>query len=319
MTAPVVSVVTSVYQGREHLRASLESVLAQELRDLELVVIDDGSRDGSAELLRELSARDPRVRVLRQENQGLTRSLVRGCAEARGEFIARHDADDRSEPARLARQVERLRADPSLAFVSCFSRMLGPRGELLLEITRPAEAAEATGALFLGRAGPPGHGSVTFRADAYRRAGGYRPAFRFAQDADLWLRLAEQGRLAYVPEFLYAFGVAEDGTSAERRAQQRRLHALALGCRAARARGASEDALLAEAARVSAEPPPATRRFDPGNSYFIGKCLLDRRDRRCFGYLRRSASRRPWSFRPWAALALAALVLGRASDHGPAR
>jgi glycosyltransferase involved in cell wall biosynthesis len=103
MPVPRISVVTSVYNGERYLRESLESVLSQEGVDLELIVVDDGSEDSTPEILADSATRDPRLRVLTQENRGLTVALIRGCAEARGEFIARHDLDDLSLPGRLRR------------------------------------------------------------------------------------------------------------------------------------------------------------------------------------------------------------------------
>src|SRR5947208_3071693 len=100
-----VSVVTAVYNGGRYLRPALASILEQDGVALELVVVDDGSTDDTAAILDELARRDERVRVLRQPNQGLTDALVRGCSEARGEFIARQDADDVSLPGRLAKEV----------------------------------------------------------------------------------------------------------------------------------------------------------------------------------------------------------------------
>jgi glycosyltransferase involved in cell wall biosynthesis len=307
MTSPVVSIVTSVHNGGERLRPSLESVLTQSLLDLELIVVDDGSHDDSRAVLEDLARQDGRVRPLVQENQGLTRALIRGCAAARGQFIARHDSDDCSLPGRLERQVTLLRSDPRLALVSCWSRILGPRGEHLVNVQRPADSSEATRQLLESNAGPF-HGSVMFRRDAYERVGGYRPAFRYAQDWDLWLRLIDAGRIAYVPEFLYALHVGEASISARHRDQQVRLLQLALACRAARLRGESETTLLGEAERVSSQPALPTARAEADTSYFIGRCLAKRRDRRAIPYLWRSACRQRWMPRPWLALAAAWLL-----------
>src|SRR4051812_12365063 len=115
---PVVSVVTSVHNGAAYLRDSLHSVLDQEGVAFEVIALDDGSTDGTPDILRQLAA-GGRLRVISQENQGLTRALHTGCLAARGEFIARHDADDRSLPGRLAKQAALLRADPSLSMASC--------------------------------------------------------------------------------------------------------------------------------------------------------------------------------------------------------
>jgi hypothetical protein len=138
---------------------------------------------------------------------------------------------------------------------------------------------------------------------------GYRPEFRYAQDWDLWLRLAEVGQFACVPQFGYAYRVSESSISAFRRQQQLRLAEIARACRGARGRGEAETSLLADAARVSVLPPPLRKMAAP-NGYFIGKCLLDRRDRRATSYLIRSLRANPYSLRRWLAL-VAARVLCR--------
>src|SRR5438128_1485891 len=115
MCLPVVSVVTSVYNGERYLLPSLESVLGQQGVDLELVVVNDGSTDRTGQILDDLASRDNRLRVLHQTNRGLTEALARGCSEARGRYIARHDADDLSLPGRLRRQQRLLDGDPGLS------------------------------------------------------------------------------------------------------------------------------------------------------------------------------------------------------------
>jgi glycosyltransferase involved in cell wall biosynthesis len=314
---PELSIVASVYNGGSHLRPSLASVLEQTGLSFELVAIDDGSTDDSGRVLDEAARADARVRVFHQENQGLTRALMRGCVEARGRFIARHDPDDLSLPGRFARQYELLTSDSSLNMVSCWSRAVGPDGEKLFETVRPADATTATAALRDHGDGPPGHGTVMFRADNYRSVGGYRPAFRVAQDWDLWLRLVERGRIAYVPDFLYVYRVEEQSISARQRDQQLRLLDLTRRCAAARTRGESEEPLLAEAARISAEPASPSGRSPLGNNYFIGKCLFDRRDRRALKYLRRCVRLAPWNMRHWAALAGASLLCRSATVDVP--
>src|SRR5262249_20822617 len=152
-----------------------------------------------------------------------TEALIAGCAAARGRFIARHDSDDVSLPGRLERQADLLTSDPALAMVSCGTRAIGPGGETLFENHRRADPADATRRLREERLGPGAHGSVMFRADAYRRVGGYRAPFRYAQDWDLWLRLTEVGRFDHVPEVLYAYRVTPDSISGLKRRQQEEL------------------------------------------------------------------------------------------------
>lgn len=93
--SPTVSVVMSVFNGARYLSASIASILSQEDVDFELIIVDDGSTDATPGLLAEFAARDARVRVIRQDNSGITQALIRGCAAARGTFIARQDADDK--------------------------------------------------------------------------------------------------------------------------------------------------------------------------------------------------------------------------------
>lgn len=304
---PLVSVVTSAYNVGRYVRRSLDSVLGQDLEDLELIVVDDGSTDETTRYLEEVEREDRRVRLYRRTNQGLTAALVLGCSVSRGRYIARHDADDLSLPGRLRKQAGLLSSEPSLSLVSCHAYVVGPDGELLLEEEGPTATAEATEALRSRGRGPNGHGSAMFRADDYRAVGGYRGPFRFAQDWDLWLRLTERGGFAFVPEFLYAYRYEERGISAVRKRQQQALYELAMAAREARAAGASEDDILAQAATVSTRTGPPGAGALPG-SYFIGKCLLDRRDRRALRYLTACRREAPLSPRVWLALAAAALL-----------
>src|SRR5262245_61573626 len=89
---PDVSVVMSVYNGADKLGETIDSILSQDGISLEFIVVNDGSNDESEGFLNNCAKRDPRIRVLHQENQGLTRALINGCALARGEYIARQDA-----------------------------------------------------------------------------------------------------------------------------------------------------------------------------------------------------------------------------------
>jgi glycosyltransferase involved in cell wall biosynthesis len=309
VTAPLVSVVTGVYNGGTDLRPSLESVLDQRGVEFELIVVDDGSTDDTPVLLDELARRDPRVRAIRQENQGLTRALIRGCAEARGEFIARHDGDDLSLPGRLERQARRLQDDPSLCLVSCWATARGPGDELLLEICRSEEPDAATDGLLNRYEGPPHHGSVMFRRSCYERVGGYRAEFYFAQDSDLWLRLGEVGQLAYEQDFLYSFRVGEGSISSRWRAVQHALGELAHECQAARRAGKREDEPLRRAAALRPGLVPSARPDLTAGAYFVGRCLLARRDPRARRYFRKVLARRPWSLKAWASL-LQSLVPG---------
>src|SRR5690242_17856980 len=127
-----ISVVMSAYNHAHFLREAVESVLAQEGVSFEFIVINDGSTDDSGRILEEYAARDPRMRVVHQVNQGLTRSLITGCAQAHGRYIARQDSDDISFPGRLHRLARELDACPQVVMVSSHAVTMGPKGEVLV-------------------------------------------------------------------------------------------------------------------------------------------------------------------------------------------
>jgi FkbM family methyltransferase len=169
-----VSVVMSVYNGAEHLAPTIDSILAQTERDLELVVTDDGSTDATPEILRDYAARDSRVRVIAQKNTGLTRALIAGCAAARAPLIARHDAGDLSHPERIAKQAALFDQWPERLSRPHGSISWGPRSEYL-HSSRDARDAHAR-AFRLTKHPPlidgPSHpGTVLFRREVYARVG----------------------------------------------------------------------------------------------------------------------------------------------------
>lgn len=298
----------SVHNGERDILRAANSILGQAGVSLELIVVDDGSSDGTPGILQRLAQSDARVRVHAQANQGLTRALIFGCAQARGRYIARQDSDDVSLPGRLRRQLDLLESDPGLAFVSCWSEVEGPGGETVMTHQRPEDSCEATDWLMRRRIGPPGHGSVMFRRDVYEHAGGYRALFYYAQDSDLWVRLALHGRLAYVPAVLYRYRI--DPASISSRCTHIRADYERLVNRLHVARHAGEDEAAIIAATVLPDPKPgANGASSPGDTlYFIGRNLLARRDARALGYLWRAVRAQPSHWRAFVLL-LPALAL----------
>jgi glycosyltransferase involved in cell wall biosynthesis len=312
MTAPLVSVVMSVFNGEACLGAAVESILNQEGVELEVVIVNDGSTDGSGSILDALAASESRLRVIHQGNGGLTRALIRGCNEARGDFIARQDADDISLPGRLTQQARALGSDDSLSFVACTARAMAPGGERLWEIRRSGDPVEATNRLLLCREGPPCHGSVMFRKAAYEAVGGYRWQFWFAQDSDLWLRMAERGGFRCLPECLYQLGIGEGSISSRYRRVQNEFGELGHACRRRRLQGESERPTLAEAEEL-------TQRLASGGlgrgrrgscAYMIGRWLLAERNPAAIRYLLRATKSEPWNLKAWLSLVRARRTLG---------
>ncbi|MBV8753423.1 MAG: glycosyltransferase [Hyphomicrobiales bacterium] len=201
--APRVSVVLPVYNGEAFLTEALNSILAQSFRDFELIAIDDGSSDASGEILARLAKADSRVIVLVQENAGIIASLNRGLALARGEFIARMDADDVAHPERFARQVAFLDTRPDVAVVGCAVTLIDEIGKPIRDVDYPG--TPETVAAFLETGSALAHPAVMMRRDTVRAVGGYRAAYRHAEDYDLWLRLAPRYPLANLPDRLLRY------------------------------------------------------------------------------------------------------------------
>jgi glycosyltransferase involved in cell wall biosynthesis len=187
--SPRVTVLVAVKDGLPWLRDAVESVLSQTYADFELLLVDDGSTDGSADAAE--SYGDPRIRVLRNErNLGQVPSLNRGLHEARGEYVARLDADDVCLPGRLERQLALLESDPSVALVGTWMDVVDERGRLWGRLRgHVRDYPEFVFAVLADRY-PWGHPSLMFRRDVVLRLGGYDEALAPAEDKDLYRRLA---------------------------------------------------------------------------------------------------------------------------------
>lgn len=313
---PDISVVMSVYNGAAELRRSVDSILSQEGVNLELIVINDGSTDQSFSILQEYAAKDVRIRLINQENQGLTRALSVGCAAARGEFIARQDAGDISLPGRLRKQLDLIRQNPDSAFVSCGTRFVGPMGEHLYEVSRTTGDATAN-LLTLDKhkiSGPSSHPSTLFSRNLYDRAGGYRPAFYFAQDLDLWIRLAELGKHIAIAEILYEASVTVESLSGLHRKEQVALTAMILQCARLRRSGRSEQLVLNHAQTVKPLSRESSNRIVRARAfYFIGSCLRQRGNPNAAFYFRQALKACPFHLKS----ALRLLVSGTQPKDEP--
>ena len=214
MTAPLVSVVMPVYNGERFVVEAVRSILAQTFRDFECLVVDDGSTDRTPELLAAEQARDPRLVVHRQpSNLGFRTALTTGCALARGELIARMDADDISLPTRLERQVAFLQEHPTVGVVGSAIQFVddrGVRGRIksypigggLTSVTRVTTRSRV---LFFNSLVHP---SVMLRRAVLEAAGGYPTGCTGGtEDYALFLELSWKSRIANVADVLLLYRV----------------------------------------------------------------------------------------------------------------
>ena len=200
MSKPIVTVLMSVYNGERYLREAIESILVQTWQDFELVCINDGSTDQSREIV--LSFNDPRIRLVdNEQNLGLAKSLNKGLMLARGNLIARQDADDISEPDRLLKQVAFLEQCSEIVLVGSWYSEIDAKGNRRANIKLPCDYTDIRWGLLLGC--PFVHSSVMFRKSAVpEKVGFYRGDLVYSEDYELWSRVARCLPVANLDEYL---------------------------------------------------------------------------------------------------------------------
>ena len=221
MPSPKVTVLMSVFNGSAHLRPSVESILNQTLSDFEFLIIDDGSSEPVSEII--LDYQDDRIRLVRQENCGLTRSLNKGLNLARSPFIARMDADDISLPERLEIQFEVFTKNQKLDFVGTFFDVIDECENLVQKKELIGDPLYRLWRLMFHN--NYGHGTMLFRKSAVINAGMYDVSLRFAQDYDLWSRISKKNNNAIIPEYLYRYRMNENGSQSSIKNYEDQLNA----------------------------------------------------------------------------------------------
>ncbi len=217
MCTPKISVVMSVYNGEKYLKEAIQSILQQTYQDFEFIIINDCSTDKTNEIIK--SFNDPRIKVIdNQENIGLTKSLNKGVGVAKGQYIARMDADDVSLPHRFKTQIEFLEKNFQYALVGSSYYQINDTGKIRVYTKVLIGNLELHSGLleqnwFV-------HGSVMIRKSAFISCNGYNEEFKYAQDYDLWLRLSEHFKIANIEEPLYYWRSTPDCVSVLKKDKQ---------------------------------------------------------------------------------------------------
>jgi glycosyltransferase involved in cell wall biosynthesis len=210
--SPLVSVIIPAYNAAQFLKTTLASVRAQTYRNIEIIVIDDGSTDSTGVISEEAAKEDDRIRIIRQPNLGVAAARNRGLAEAKGEFIAPLDADDLWHPQNLTLQVAQLRnagSDVAVSYawfvdINAQGMFIGYGPRNILRHKQEVSAAELEGN-FIGNAS-----STVMRRKAVEAAGGYDVTLRARQaegceDQALYFALAQKWNYTFVPQYLIAY------------------------------------------------------------------------------------------------------------------
>lgn len=226
---PAVTMLTSVYNGMPDLPESIESIRRQTCREWTMLIVNDGSTDGTVDYLNQLD--DPRIRVIHQHNKGLAAALNYGLEHCETEFVARIDADDVALPTRLEKQLAFLRAHPKVGMVGTqFRWLFKDRTGAARPI--PCDHRTIDTRHMKGRHGLV-HSTVMCRTALLRKIGGYW-SIRVAQDWDMFLKMAEHAELANLDEVLLYVRVVESSTQSVQMAKVRA--SVAYACESARRR-----------------------------------------------------------------------------------
>ena len=196
---PLVSVLMSCYNGEPWLREAIESVLGQSVIDFEFIVIDDGSKDRTWEIIREYAAKDSRIVAHTKANSGLADTLNLGLSMARGKWLARMDQDDICEPRRLEAQLAYVQAHPETILLGSGFAEINSEGLVLKLQTYPRNHGALVRHLERAQRYFP-HSSAFYRLDKALQVGGYTIRFRYADDYRLWLDLSRLGKSACLVE-----------------------------------------------------------------------------------------------------------------------
>ena len=218
-----ISILMPVYNGARYLPAAVESLLVQTFGDFELIAVDDGSTDGSHEILKRYMRADRRVRAISRPNTGIVGALNDAANLATGSLLARLDSDDLAAPDRLERQYAYMAANADCVALGSSAWIIDSDGAVVDLISPPTDHPGIERELLRGNGGAILHPAAMFRREVFDRIGGYDPAMCAAEDVDLYFRLMAEGRLANLPEPLIRYRQHTKSINFTARAKQKRL------------------------------------------------------------------------------------------------
>lgn len=220
MKKPKVSVVLPIYNAEHFIGGVLESILSQTFTDFEVIALDDGSKDGSAKIIKNYASIDKRIRYFHQPNAGAERlgeTINKGIELASADIIARADADDPWFYNKLEQQVAFLDKHPNHVLVGGGTEIMDNDGHYSWTLLNPMDDEDNRRSLCLYTTFA--HGSVVFRKSAWEQAGKYRNV-HYIEDLDLWHRMAGLGKVHNLPVAVFHYRLSEGGISLSHKTEQ---------------------------------------------------------------------------------------------------
>lgn len=210
---PKVSVIMPVYNGERFLRESIESVLNQSFPDFEFIIINDGSKDNSLNIIKEYGNKDNRIKIIDQENTGIVGALNNALKISKGEFIARMDADDISEKERLEKQYDFLQKEKAY-LCGTWAKIIDENGRETGQKFNYPKKKWLQNKFYLIRGNPFIHPSVLFSKKIYDREkddqGNLYRNFKHVEDYELWSRLVPKYRSVNIDEYLLKYRIHDN-------------------------------------------------------------------------------------------------------------
>lgn len=225
---PLISCILPVYNAELYLRECINSILCQTYQNFELVIINDGSTDNSARIISEYREQDPRVRSFDQPNSGIVAALNTGLSAAKGQFIARMDADDVSLPKRFELQLDYLRRHNDVVLVGGQSITIDAQGTVRgpdpkqRRISPAAKRTQTDFGTFPLKVATALHPLVMMRAEAIKAIGGYRADYRHVEDYDMYIRISRYGKLHNISDVVLKYRLHGGNISVKHTSEQER-------------------------------------------------------------------------------------------------
>lgn len=277
---PLLTVMMPVYNAGRYVDAAVRSIQCQTLANIRILIIDDGSSDGSGDILAQLAQADLRIDLVRRGRRGQTATRNELLERATTDIVACADADDISYPDRLARQLSIFLKDPQLVVLGCQLEIIDAAGNPIGQLSRPCGADTVARAFEKGTA--ISQPSCLMRRSAILRAGGYRRAYDHAEDYDCFLRAAEIGKVDNADFVGIRYRVHENSVSHQHTIRQMASADLARATHRLRVAGLKDP--TAELSAPPAYDDPLMKALVPAASIY--RALTKADTRRGSGYLR---------------------------------